>query len=178
MIIINFMAFQIGWFSCVLGAAHGMPWLGPFVVIAVASWHLKHAVILRSELILLMAVSVLGFVFDQTLLSFELLSYPPSHWPSALLPLWMLGLWVLFATTLNLSLRWLRNHPLIAILFGAIGGPGAYFGAAKLGAIQIIEQQSLVICLAIGWAVLMPLLIKLSRLFDGYPKINSTLEVV
>ena len=24
----NFLAFQIGWFACVLGGAHDLPWVG------------------------------------------------------------------------------------------------------------------------------------------------------
>jgi hypothetical protein len=28
-LLVNFVAFQLGWFACVLGAAQGLPWLGP-----------------------------------------------------------------------------------------------------------------------------------------------------
>ena len=27
----NFVASEAGWFACVLGAAHGKPWIGPLV---------------------------------------------------------------------------------------------------------------------------------------------------
>jgi len=37
---INFIAFQVGWFSTVLGAAHGMPWIGVIVVPAALAIHL------------------------------------------------------------------------------------------------------------------------------------------
>ncbi len=36
-LLLNFAAFQIGWFACVLGAANGFPWLGPVVVAAVVA---------------------------------------------------------------------------------------------------------------------------------------------
>jgi hypothetical protein len=35
----NFVAFQTGWFACVLGAANGMPWLGVIVAVLVVGWH-------------------------------------------------------------------------------------------------------------------------------------------
>ena len=41
--LINFAAFQAGWFACVAGAAHGLPWLGPLLVLPVAGWHLANA---------------------------------------------------------------------------------------------------------------------------------------
>ena len=38
---INFLAFQLGWFASVLGAAHGLPWAGPVVVAMVVMLHLR-----------------------------------------------------------------------------------------------------------------------------------------
>ncbi|MDT8319119.1 MAG: DUF2878 family protein [Xanthomonadales bacterium] len=40
---INFAAFQLGWFSCVLGAANGVAWIGPPVVLGVVVLHLAQA---------------------------------------------------------------------------------------------------------------------------------------
>ncbi len=39
-LMLNFVAFQLGWFACVLGAANALPWLGPVVVATVVSLHL------------------------------------------------------------------------------------------------------------------------------------------
>jgi len=178
MIFINILAFQIGWFACVLGGAHHMSWLGPIVVMAVMAWHFKHARILRCELLLAAIITALGFVFDQTLLSLHFLAYPQSAWPTGLLPIWMVGLWLLFSSTLNTSLRWMRGRRMLSAAFGAIGGPMAYLGAAKLGAITVINQQGLLLSLAIGWAILMPTFMWLAALFDGYASKESALEVI
>jgi hypothetical protein len=83
-----------------------------------------------------------------------------------IVPIWIIALWAGFATTLNRSLRWMRNKTLLAILFGAIGGPLAYIAAEKLGAVTL-TNTSLVV-LSFGWAILTPLLLKLSERFDGF----------
>ena len=46
-------------------------------------------------------------------------------------PAWIATLWVAFAMTLQHSLQWLMARPLAAVLFGAIGGPLAYWGASR-----------------------------------------------
>ena len=42
-LLINFFAFQIGWFVCVLGAANSIPLLGPVIVAAVIAMHLSQS---------------------------------------------------------------------------------------------------------------------------------------
>jgi hypothetical protein len=171
--IINFVLFQIGWFACVLGAARQIPWLGVIIVLAIVAWHLLQARQPKSELILLLIALLIGGLFDQMLLSFNLVSYQAHGWNSALghsniVPAWILALWLAFVTTLNVSLRWLRGKWLVAILFGAIGGPLAYMGAAKLGAATLNALPASYIALSVGWAILTPLLLEISEKFDGF----------
>jgi len=78
------------------------------------------------------------------------------------------ALWMLFATTLNVSLAWLKRSALLAALFGAIGGPLAYYGGAKLGALSFLAPTPALVALALGWGLLTPLLIKLALRFDGF----------
>jgi hypothetical protein len=77
-------------------------------------------------------------------------------------------MWMLFATTLNVSLRWLRRYPLAAIALGAIGGPLAYWAGARLGAMEFAAPVAATAALAFGWALLTPLLVWLAQRFDGY----------
>jgi hypothetical protein len=77
-------------------------------------------------------------------------------------------MWGLFATILNVSLRWLRGRWLIAALAGSIGGPLAYYGGHRLGALEFGNQSAALIALAIGWAVITPTLMALATRFDGY----------
>ena len=82
-------------------------------------------------------------------------------------PHWILALWALFATTLNVSLSWLRGRWLLAAVLGAIAGPLSYWGGAKLGALVLVQPLPAVVAMAIEWAIAMPLLMRLAQRFDG-----------
>jgi hypothetical protein len=75
----------------------------------------------------------------------------------------MVGLWMNFAATLNVSMVWLRGRYLLAAVFGAIGGPLAYYGGAKLGATEALPSLNGMLVLAVGWGVMTPLLVWLAR---------------
>ena len=62
--ILNFIAFQIGWFSAVLGAGHGMPWLGVAVIPLVLLFNLVMTAEWKNELAIAAAAAVAGFVVD------------------------------------------------------------------------------------------------------------------
>jgi hypothetical protein len=76
-------------------------------------------------------------------------------------------MWVLFASTLNVSLRWLRGRWMLAMLLGAVAGPLAYYAGAGLGGVVIAEPLPAFTALAAGWAAFVPLLIRLSTRLDG-----------
>lgn len=167
-LIVNFILFQIGWFACVIGASEQMPWLGIAVVLAIVIWHLIQAKQPKLEVSLLFTVLIIGGIFDQIMLNHHFISYQSHGWSNNLVPVWILALWLEFATILNVSLRWMRDRWFIAILFGAIGGPLAYMGAAKLDAVSLNSMPASYLALSIGWAVLTPLLLRLSAKLDGF----------
>jgi hypothetical protein len=168
-LIVNFVTFQIAWFACVLGAANAMPWQAfLFVVIIVLLQLILSKANLKKEITLMILIALIGGVFDQLILNHGLLSYSSHGWSNAMVPIWIIGLWIAFGSTLNVSLKWLRGSPKLAILFGAVGGPLAYLGAEKLGAVKVLIVPDAMLALAIGWGVLMPILLNLSKKFDGY----------
>ena len=67
--LVNFVLFQIGWFACVLGAAHGMPSLGVAVATAVVAYHLLRASRARPELVLILVAAAIGFIVDSALVT-------------------------------------------------------------------------------------------------------------
>ena len=160
--LVNLIGFQLGWFACVLGAAHGYPLLGPLLALPIIGFHLARQTDKRAELTLLLLTLLIGSMFDQALMLLGLVRYSATIWPPEWLPIWMMALWALFATTLNFSLRWLQPRPLVAALFGLVGGPLAYWAGARVDAIEWQQPIALLLALAIGWAVLMPLLGKLA----------------
>ena len=79
----------------------------------------------------------------------------------------MVAMWMSFATTLNVSLRWLRKRTTLAVVLGAIAGPLAFYAGAELGGVTFLDQRSGLMALAIGWAVMVPMLSILSTRLDG-----------
>jgi hypothetical protein len=171
-VILNFIAFQAGWFASVLGAANGMPLLGPVVVAAVVALHLYLVRVPAAELRLLAAAALMGLLGDSLLLASGWIAYPNGEWLSGLAPYWIITMWLLFATTLNVSMRWMRGRYVIAAVFGAIGGPLSYLAGARLGAMTFVEQVPAIAALALGWGVAMPLLTWLAERFDGLREEN------
>lgn len=173
----NFVAFQFGWFACVLGGAHGLPWVGTGIALIIVAWHLMHAVRPKQELLLILSAAGIGMVFDSLLVALGWLTYPSGTLIAGTAPHWIVALWMLFAITLNLSLAWLKRRPFVAVLFGAIGGPLAYLGGAKLGALNFIAPTPALITLAVGWALFTPILVFLSLRFDGFVRRLDAAEV-
>jgi hypothetical protein len=96
------------------------------------------------------------------------LTYPSGMFLSYLAPYWIVAMWALFSTTLNVSLKWMKGHLLLASVFGAIGGPLAYLGGYRLGGVELTEPTAAMVALSIGWALMMPLLMYLSDRFNGF----------
>jgi hypothetical protein len=166
-LLINFVAFQLGWFACVLGAAAGFPWFGPVVVAAAVALHLVMARAPLPELYLVLAAMMLGLVADSVLLATGWLSYSVGLWLPGLAPYWIIAMWALFATTLNVSMGWMRGRPVLTVLMGAVGGPLSYLAGEKLGAIELTQPVQALAALAVAWAIAMPLLMWLASRFDG-----------
>jgi hypothetical protein len=166
---VNVLLFQLGWFACVLGAAYGQPWLGVGVAALVVGWHLARAAHPRRELALVSAAVLIGAVFETLLArSGWLLFDPRGMLLAGTAPVWMVALWALFATTLNVAMRALRSRLVLAALFGAVGAPLAYWGGARLGALELVAAGAALAAIGIGWALLTPLLFSAARRLDGY----------
>jgi hypothetical protein len=166
-LVANFIAFQLGWFSCVLGAAHGRPWLGPLVVLAIVLLHLFLSSRPMHELRLIASAMLLGLVIDSLLLASGWLQYPNGAWLAGFAPYWIIAMWALFATTLNVSMRWIQGRTGLAVLLGSIGGPLSYLAGQKMGAISFLEPTYALLALAAAWGLAMPLLAALAAHFDG-----------
>ena len=112
----NLIAFQLGWFACVLGGAEGWPWLGTAVALLLIVAHLARAAVPFLELALVLSVGLVGAALDSLLVILGLLHYPSGTLIEGMAPQWIVAMWMLFATTLNITLRWLKGT-------GPRGGP-------------------------------------------------------
>lgn len=165
--LLNFAIFQAAWTAAVLGAAAGWPLLGVGAVAAALAWHLHRSAQPAQEARLAVAVTAVGLVFETLRLPLHDTVYPSGQPVAALPPYWLIALWTLMAVSLNVTLRWLRGRWALAALLGAIGGPLAFLGGERLGGARFTDAASALASLALGWALLMPLLVALARRFDG-----------
>jgi hypothetical protein len=175
--LINFVAFQACWFACVLGASNGLPWLG-LVAVAIALFlHLKMSGNARREGRLILVAVAMGLVFDSLLLSSGWLNYPNGMLLPGMAPYWILAMWALFATTLNVSMSWIKTSLVLAAVMGAVFGPLSYMAGQRLGGLQFIDQASGLMALAVIWAIAMPLLVVAARRLDGRRRLPAALPL-
>ncbi len=154
----NFVAYEVAWFACVLGAAKGLPWAGAAVASIVTFAHIALSGRARAEVMLVVTAASIGLLVDSALAGSGYIAFESGVWADGWAPYWMVSLWAAFATTLNHSLRWLVGRPVIAILLGAIGGSLAYMAGQRLGALHIPAGANAVPAIAAAWAAAMGVL--------------------
>jgi hypothetical protein len=168
-LLVNFVVFQVAWLSSVIGGAQQMPWIGPLAVLVAVVLHLRAARKPVEEVILLLTCALIGAGFDSMLVAAGWVTYKAGLFSAYFAPYWIITMWILFGTTLNVSMRWLRGKPKLAAFFGFYGGPASYIAGQQLGGIVLTNQVASLLALAIGWAVMMPILMWLSENLDGMP---------
>lgn len=165
-ILINVLVFEAGWFASVLGAARGLPWLGPVVVLVAVAFNLFRNPRWPAEVALNVAAGVLGFIIDTGLIAFGVFA-PIRYWLwFPLSPIWMVFMWINFATLLNVSLKWLHGRYPLAAILGAMGGPAAYYGGAQLGAAQQTMDMGSLLTLAVVWSAAVPALLFTAKVVE------------
>ena len=159
----NLFGYQLVWWISMIAAAKGLPWIGVAVAAAfvVAQWIASGN---RGSDARLVACSiVMGIVIDGFLGNSGLLHYA-SPAPSLLAPIWILSIWAAFAMTFNHSFVFLQGRPAWGAALGAAGGPLAYEGAARLGAVQFAEPSWRAIALLVlAWGIVVPTLAMLAH---------------
>ena len=168
-LLVNCVVFQVAWLSSVIGGAQQMPWIGPISVLVALVLHLRAARKPAEEVLLVLTCALIGAGFDSMLVAAGWVTYKAGLFSEYFAPYWIITMWMLFATTLNVSMRWLRGKPKLAALFGFYGGPASYIAGQALGGIVLTNQVASLLALAIGWAVMMPILMWLSENLDGMP---------
>ena len=167
--LVNVVVFQIAWLLSVIGGAQQMPWLGPLAALFAFALHLFAARKPFEEVLLVLSCGLIGASFDSILVAAGWVTYKSGLFSDYFAPYWIITMWMLFAMTLNVSMRWLRGKPKLAALLGFYGGPASYIAGQALGGIVLTNQIAALTALAVGWAVMMPMLMRLSENLDGMP---------
>ncbi|SDK47236.1 Protein of unknown function [Billgrantia gudaonensis] len=129
-VIVNLMAFQVGWFTCVLGGSRA----GGIVVALILAGHWRWLA-RPGEWRWLVGFAGLGFAVETALTLGG--GYDFGTPPRVLPPAWLWLLWPLFATLLHHGLAWLWHRPWLAIGGGALGGTTSYAVGARLADVEL-----------------------------------------
>lgn len=159
-----FAGYEIVWFAAVIGAGRGLAWPGVVATALFVAWRLGVSAHRGLELRLIAMALAIGIVLDFLGAWLGLLGYAaPWPWPEA--PAWLTALWVAFALAIVPLFGYLYRRLWLAALFGAIGGPLAYLGAAHgWHAVSLsLPLWRPVLLLAAGWAIALPLLCGLAK---------------
>lgn len=162
--VVDFIAFQVIWVACVWGAGKAHGWLGPASLACWLPIYIFLSKRRKEEALLALACGLIGFGVDTLHIRLGTFSAPRFILPPPLCPVWLLALWINMAPLINSNLKWLHGRYFLAMLFGALGGPLAYWAGMRFGAISFGHQLPVgLFVLACAWAVIFPLLIWISK---------------
>jgi len=157
----NALWFQATWFCAVLGREALLPLTAGLILL-----HLALARDLKSELLQLSAVALVGVTVDACLSAGGFYVFEDG----VLVPLWLCCLWLAFATTLRRSLAFFGPRPVLTALAGAVVLPFNYLVGARLGAVEFGHALPLTfIVVGMVWAVLLPVLYRIT----SHPRIKD-----
>ena len=167
-ILINLSLFKAAWAATVFGAAASVPVAGAIAVAIAVLVHLARTRDIRAEAMLLGLAAIVGLAWETLLVATGVLEYSSGNLVPGIAPYWIVAMWILFATTLNVGMRWLRKSPVIAAVAGAVGGPASFLAGAGAGAVTLSNPATSLLVIGIGWAVLLPLMVQIATRFDGH----------
>lgn len=159
----NLLGYQAVWFVAVGFAARGLAWPGILACLGFAAISGWYSPLRRSDLWLVIGALCCGLLLDGTLAATGWLAYA-APLPALPAPAWIIAIWVAFAMTLQHSLQWVLSRPALAVAFGVIGGPLAYWSASRgFDAVVFTQPVQATATLAIGWGIAMGMLAAIAR---------------
>jgi len=165
----NVAGYQLMWLAAIWGAGHGLWWPGLLAAVPFAAWVLARPGALV-DLKLMAFVVPLGCLMDSILAAGGLLHYAAPVPSTHLAPAWIASIWCCFALTLRHTFRFLMGRPWRAAVFGALGAPLAYLGAARgWQAVAFAHGTTPALAaLAAMWALAMPLMLQLAVALENH----------
>lgn len=165
-VLLNISLFKAGWLAAVFSAAASVPFLGTLAIAVAVFTHLARSESRSGEIRLLALAAAIGFGWESLLVATGLVQYGAASIIPGTAPYWIVAMWLLFATTLNVGMRWLRKSLVVAAIFGAIGGPLSFLAGAKAGAVSFPDPTVSLAVIGLGWAVFLPLLVRYASSVD------------
>jgi hypothetical protein len=108
--VLTFIAYEIVWFSAVIGAGHGRVWPGVGAAVAFSAWRLTVSTHRRADARLFAVSLLIGCVLEGCWVHSGLIRYAAA-WPLAATPAWLLALWASFGLTIIPLFGYLHARP-------------------------------------------------------------------
>ncbi len=163
-VLANFLGNQLVWLIAVDRAAAGMAWPGVVasgLFVTGCLWGARKPGV---EARLIALAIACGLIVDGVAAGCGWLVYASPAPVAGLAPPWILALWAALAVTLNVSMRRLQDPLWVAPILGAVGGPLAYWAAARgWGAVEFADPPRAIAWLAITWGLALPGLLRAAR---------------
>ena len=170
----NVVGFQIVWIASVAGAARGWWWAGPLALLIFASVQLFISRWREADFKLMLIAAVVGFGIDSLWVQLGWIKFASAQPWTTLAPVWIVAMWMGFALTLNHSLAALKVHTFLAVVFGLVGGPLAYWIAGSVWHAAEIQPTWLPYAgLALCWGLATPLLLWMAQRLMPTPAIGT-----
>jgi|GEM_PF-3612327 len=163
----QYIAVSIGqyalWYACVEGAARGIPWVGPVLVLL---WSVGAVVVANDRIAMagrILGCTGLGYLADSAVVLTGALSFPEQAQLGGPSTVWMVAIWTLMGSLLHLFpvIKTLRAHA-IAAAVGALGAPLAYYAGVELDA-AFVDGWGGYGIIALSWLVATPFLMLLGN---------------
>lgn len=151
---INFIGFQIFWWSCILfqNASFG------FCALLI-SLHFVFHNRPKKELISVFLITLVGVLVDTVLTTLTVFQFqhPITPW---LPPLWLMMLWLGFATTVTTTSHMFVNKAKTAAIIGGVFAPLSYVAGYRFGVVEFpLGMWTTWLTLVVIWSLLLPTLI-------------------
>lgn len=157
--IVNALIFNVNWFGLILFGNAFIP-----ISVATILYHIYKCSNRNQEILLISFVTIVGIGCDTLLTDMGIFVF--ANQP-LFIPMWLAVLWASFATTINHSLSFMKNRPLIQVVFAGFGGPSSYFAGQRLGSVEFgFNLPVSLVVLSIIWIVLFSLFTSFSRSWE------------
>jgi len=163
--ILNFALYQLAWCLCVfLGNTGGL------LAVSLLAVHIYLSPVRMADLRLMGLLLLAGLILDGGLGLIGVLKFND---PAKPIPFWLAVIWLSLAILPHHSLKWMKNRPVLSAIFGALGGPMAYWAGVRLGAAKFgIGLSTSLFILAVAWAILWPVVMWYAKQ-DLVPETNK-----
>jgi hypothetical protein len=147
---IQLVLFQALWLICVIGQND---WI--LLALMMLGVHFMFSPVAKQD-VRVLSLALIGISIDATLTMTGVFEF-------GAFPFWLGLLWIGFSLSLGHSLGWLKKIPTVLLIpMAAVMGSVSYLGGWKLDAVELpFGVITSMLLLALIWACLLPLLLKL-----------------